>query len=102
MSSNLTGLPPTRQEPARIIIRYSSLAVAVAGCALGVWKNTEFSKSDAKLRGLSNFNANATVAGISQQWENARVQRNTDLTEMLIGYGIGVLGAAGFTITFLW
>ena len=91
-------------SPAKITLRTSSIAVFALGCAMGVWKAVEYGQSSDQLDAVSDVNnvANLHNPAIVEDWQAAKDGRDADLLWMLVGFGAGLVGAAGFTVTFFF
>jgi hypothetical protein len=90
-----------QRKPARTVIQTVSAAIFVVGCAAGVWKATDYSKSKESLAKVSDASdlANLRNPNIINDWESAKATRSTDLYGMIAGFGVGAVGAVVFTIT---
>lgn len=88
----------------KIAIRTSSVAVLVAGAAMGVWKALDYSQSNERYTELNDADnlANLRNPTIVDDWESAASQRESDFTMMIAGFGVAALGAIAFGVTFVF
>ncbi len=86
--------------PPRNILRYSGIALAVGGAALGIVFSSNFNESSKDLDGLSSTDASNLADHTSGDWAKARSEKRKSLAGMLAGWGIMVLGGVGLTVSF--
>ncbi len=86
--------------PKRNTFRYTGLGVLLGGCGLGVYSTFQWLDSKEKFDDLSSSEFENLVSNTSADWEDARSERNKNRLLTLVGYGLGVVGAAGFGWSF--
>jgi hypothetical protein len=86
--------------PKRNTLRYSGLAAFLGGCTLGVYNTFQWRNSERKLEDLSSTDWNNLVSHTSSDWQEARSERNVDRILTIAGYGLTIIGAAGFSWSF--
>lgn len=83
------------------IMRYTSLAVAIASGAASAWYYlNDFEDADKKLKDLSELDDNEKKIYTSKDWENAERKRNRKLALCLAGAGGAVIGVGFFALSF--
>jgi hypothetical protein len=84
----------------KLIIRYSSLGVGVIGIIVGSVFVAEYASS---FNDLNNWDKNHSNLSGSQADYNATLSKNhSQLVGAWVGYGLGLIGLAGFTLTFVF
>jgi hypothetical protein len=84
----------------KLIIRYSSLGVGVIGIIVGSVFVAQYASS---FNDLNNWDKNHSDLSASKPAYDATLSKNhSQLAGTLVGYGLGLLGLAGFTLTFVF
>ncbi|MBD3393859.1 MAG: hypothetical protein GF418_17140 [Chitinivibrionales bacterium] len=86
--------------PRRNILRYSGLALAVGGAALGVVFASNFNAASDKLDRLSSTEPSNLAANTSDDWEDARDERRRQALSMVAGWSVMAVGGIGLSISF--
>ncbi len=87
--------------PRRNIVRYTSLAAILGGCAATAFQALEYRDSQERLESLSDKDDFENLQKhTSEDWEVAQENRNFDILLGGAGLGVGLLGIIGFVWTF--
>jgi hypothetical protein len=84
----------------RTTIRYTGLALAVAGCAAGSWALSEYPRAQKRFDEINTPGSGGALLYTSADWDAAKRTRDRDLAALLLGWGAGVIGVAGIALTF--
>jgi len=105
-----TSSAPVKQPESsgKLWLRYSSLGVGVVGVAVGsVCLALWLPKYNDTQLSTQNFQAKYHIAdtdskGLNAKWNEIKSQANGYALGTWIGYGLGILGLTGFTLTFVF
>lgn len=90
--------------PRRNIMRYSSLVATISGIGLGVYYAIQFNNSWDKWKKVNDANYVENNPDILTNnlnyWDEAKSNKNRDLSLTSIGFGVGLLGTIGFVWSF--
>ena len=89
-----------RRAGLRTTVRYTGLALAVAGVAAGLWGEAEYPRAKRRFQEINTPDDKGALLYTSADWQKAKQTRDRDLAVLIGGYVIGVIGAAGFIVTF--
>ncbi len=91
---------PKKNSRFRATIRYTGLALAITGCATGSWALSEYPKAKKKFNEINTPDSEGVLLYTSSDWNAAKRTRDRDLALLIIGWGVCVIGATGFVVTF--
>ncbi len=89
--------------PRRNILRYTGIAAAISGLGVGIYYATKFSDSWQKWKDVNDPNQSEKILQEHKDpsyYDTTRDRKSKDLLYMCLGMGAGIIGAAGFTISF--
>jgi hypothetical protein len=82
----------------RNIMRYSGLSLAIGGASMAAVFTSKWTTSRQRVNDIRND----LVANDATTFDNAQKERDRNLGYMIAGYALGVLGACGFSVSFLF
>ncbi len=86
--------------PRRNLLRYSGVAGFLAGAGVGALNTMQLLESQNELHELSNTSVVNMSTHTQAEWAEAKERRDEDRIWAALGYGIGLAGVAGFTLSF--
>lgn len=86
--------------PRRNLLRYSGVAGFLAGAGVGALNTMQLLESQNELHELSNTGVKNMSLHTQTDWADAKERRDEDRIWAALGYGIGLAGVAGFTLSF--
>ncbi len=89
-----------RRARLRATVRYTGLALAVGGFAAGLWGFSEYPGAKRRFQEINTPDDKGALLYTSENWRKAKQIRDRDLAVLIGGCVIGVIGAAGFIVTF--